>query len=167
MSLIRRTQQTEAPSALARQAWDPFELMQQMLRWDPFTEVAPSTWRAGGFVPAFEVRETEDAFHFKADLPGVREQDLDVSVSANRVTISGRREAERTEQADRWYTSERSYGAFTRTFALPDGADVDHAEAELKHGVLTLTVPKRAEAKPRKLSLKGLLGRGDDKKPHA
>ncbi|MEW6434878.1 MAG: Hsp20/alpha crystallin family protein [Myxococcota bacterium] len=163
MSLIRRTSNTEAPSALARQSWDPFDLMQQMLRWDPFAELGRSMPRGAAFAPAFDVRETKDAFIFKADIPGLEEKDLDVSVSANRVTISGQRQTEHTEEGDAWYTAERAWGAFSRTFSLPDGADVDHAEAELKHGVLTVVVPKRAEAKPRRLSLKGLLGRGEKK----
>ena len=163
MSLIRRTH-TETPSALARQSWDPFEMMQQLLRWDPFVELSRPALAAAAFTPAFEVKETKDAFVFKADLPGLDEKDLDVSVTGSRVTVSGQRQAERTEEGDAWYTTERSYGAFTRSFTLPEGADVDHADAELKHGVLTIVVPKRAEAKPRRLSLKGLLGKSDDKK---
>ncbi|MEW5738787.1 MAG: Hsp20/alpha crystallin family protein [Myxococcota bacterium] len=164
MSLLRRTQ-SEAPSALARQSWDPFEMMNQMLRWDPFAELTRPVWGASSFSPAFEVKETKDAFHFKADLPGLEEKDLDVSLSANRLTVSGQRQQERTEEGDSWYTTERSYGSFTRTFTLPDGADVDHAEAELKQGVLSIVVPKKPEVKPRRLSLKGLLGKGD--KPNA
>jgi HSP20 family protein len=161
MSLLRRSQ-TEAPSAVSRQFWDPFEMMQQMLRFDPFAELTrPSSWGVSAFNPAFEVKETKDAFVFKADLPGLKEEDLDVSVSANRLTVSGQRQQERSEEGDTWYTSERAWGSFSRTFTLPDGADSEHANAELKHGVLTVIVPKKAEVKPRKLSLKGLLGKGD------
>lgn len=163
MSLIRRTP-TETSSMRARQAWDPFEMMQQMLQWDPFAELSRPAVAGPGFAPAFEVKETKDAFVFKADLPGLEEKDLDVSVTGNRITVSGQRQVERTDESDAWYTTERSYGAFSRSFTLPDGGDLDHAEAELKHGVLTLVVPKRAEARPRRLSLKGLLGRSDDKK---
>lgn len=158
MSLIRRNPSPETPSALARQSWDPFEMMQQMLRWDPLTEFSRPL---PAFAPAFEVRETKDSFVFKADLPGLEEKELDVSITANRVTVSGERKAERSEENDAWYTTERSYGAFSRTFTLPEGADAEHAEAELKQGVLTIVVPKRAEAKPRKLSLKGLFGKGE------
>jgi HSP20 family protein len=168
MSLIRRTR-TEAPSALTVPSWtwDPFEMMQQMLRWDPFAELSRPAFSGPAFAPAFEVKETKDAFVFKADLPGVEEQNLDVSITGNRITVSGKREAERTEEGDAWYTTERSYGAFTRSFTLPDTADVDHADAELKHGVLTIVVPKRPEAKPRRLSLKGLFGKGEEKKLQA
>lgn len=164
MSLIRHAQRNETPSALARQTWDPFEMMQQMLRWEPFADLSRPV---PAFAPAFEVRETKDAFVFKADLPGIEEQDLDVSVTGTRVSVSGQRQAERTEEGDAWYTTERTYGAFSRSFTLPDGADVEHADAELKHGVLTIVVPKRAEAKPRRLSLKGLFGKSEEKKLQA
>lgn len=155
MSLIRRNTRAEDSAALARQAWDPFEVMQQMLRWDPFAGAPPAI----AFAPPFEVRETKDAFVFKADLPGLREEDVDVSISANRVTVSGQRQVERADEGDTWYTKERSYGAFSRTFSLPEGADAEHAEAELKHGVLSVVVPKKAELKPRRLTLKGLFGK--------
>lgn len=160
MSLIRRHTQSEDSAGIARHSWDPFEVMQQMLRWDPLLG-APGASQGLAFAPAFEVRETKDSFVFKADLPGMREEDLDVSVTNNRVTVSGQRQLERTDEGDTWYTRERSYGAFSRTFSLPEGADADAAEAELKHGVLSVVVPKKAEARPRRLTLKGLFGKAD------
>ena len=90
---------------------------------------------------------------FRADLPGVKESDLEISLTGNRLTISGRREQERHEQGDTFYASERSYGSFTRAFTLPEGVDGDNVNADLKSGVLTLSVPKKPEVQPRKVSI--------------
>jgi HSP20 family protein len=70
--------------------------------------------------------------------------------------VSGKREAEERQESDRFYAYERTYGSFTRSFTLPEGADVDHAEADLKHGVLMITIPKKPEHQPRKITLKGI-----------
>jgi HSP20 family protein len=109
---------------------------------------------AGGFAPSFDVRETKDAYVFTADLPGVKEGDLELSLTGNRLTLSGRREEEKREEEDRWFAYERSYGSFSRSFTLPEGVDPDHVQAELKDGVLRVSVPKKAEVKPRKIELK-------------
>jgi HSP20 family protein len=134
-------------TAVARREWDPFRLMRDMLRWDPFREMAPAlSVDLPGYSPAFEVKETKDAFVFKADVPGIKEQDIEVSVAGNRLTISGKREAEKEDKGDTFYTYERSYGSFTRTFTLPDQTDGEHVKAELKNGELTLVLPKSAAA---------------------
>jgi HSP20 family protein len=129
-----------------------------MLRWDPFREMAPywATSDVAAFQPAFEVKETKEAYVFKADLPGVKEQDLDITRTGNRLTVSGKREAEKEDKTDTYYAYERSYGSFARTFTLPDGIDADHVRADLQDGVLSLVVPKTPEAQPKKISLKNL-----------
>jgi HSP20 family protein len=109
---------------------------------------------AAAFSPAFEVKETKEGFQFKADVPGVAEKDLDITRTGNRLTITGRRESEKEEKHETYYTCERSYGSFTRSFTLPDGIDGDHIRADLKDGVLTLLVPKTPEAQPQKIALK-------------
>src|SRR5262249_28171530 len=108
------------------------------------------------FTPRFEVKETKDAYLFKADLPGIVDKDVDISLTGNRLTVSGKREAEKREESDTYYAYERSYGTFSRAFTLPEGADVEHADADLSHGVLTVSIPKRPEHQPRKISLKGI-----------
>jgi HSP20 family protein len=137
---------------------DPFEMMREMLGIEPFRDLAPSMGQEGAFVPDFEVKETSDAFVFQADLPGVKEEDLDVSLQGNRLTVSGKREAEARNEGDTWYTFERSFGSFSRSFTLPREADPDACEASLKDGVLTLRLGKRAEAQPKKISVKGESG---------
>jgi HSP20 family protein len=103
------------------------------------------------FAPSFEVKETKDGYVFKADVPGVKESDLDVTVTGNRLAISGKREAEHKEQTDTFYTYERSYGAFTRSFTLPEGVQSESVVADLKDGVLTVSVKKRPELQPKKV----------------
>ena len=153
-NLIRRT---EAPSETPA-VWDPFRLMRDFINWDPFAEMAPSLIRAGEsvFSPRFEVKETKNAYVFKADLPGLEEKDLEITVTGSRVTVSGKREAENEDEGETYYAYERSYGSFSRSFTLPEGADADHAEADLRNGVLTLSIPKLPEHQPKKISLKGL-----------
>lgn len=134
---------------------DPFEEMRSLLQWDPFRQPMPLRTEAlpAQFTPAFEVKETKDGYLFKADLPGVKEADLDVSLDGDRLLISGKRESERHEDSDTFYAYERSYGAFQRSFTLPRGADVEHAHAELKEGVLTVLVPRSVDTQPRKIAV--------------
>jgi HSP20 family protein len=128
--------------------------MEEMLGLDPFRAMAPVLAREHHFVPSFEVKETKDTYVFKADLPGVKEEDLDITLSRNTLTVSGKREAEERETGDTWYALERSYGSFSRTFTLPEGASSDDVKAELRDGVLTILIPKRVEVQPRKISVK-------------
>ena len=153
-NLIRRT---ETPSETPA-VWDPLRLMRDFMNWDPFAEMAPSLVRPGEsmFSPRFEVKETKNAYVFKADLPGLEEKDLEITVTGSRVTVSGKREAENKDEGETYYAYERSYGSFSRSFTLPEGADADHAEADLRNGVLTLSIPKLPEHQPKKISLKGL-----------
>jgi HSP20 family protein len=118
--------------------------------------MAPAGWSAElqAFAPDFDVKETKDGFVFKADLPGVKESDLEVRLTQNRLTIAGKRESEKTDKGDTFYTYERSSGAFSRTFTLPDGVDADKIKAELKNGVLTVELPKPPELQPKKIAVK-------------
>src|SRR3569623_959718 len=134
-------------STLSRREWEPFRMMCDMLRWDPFREIAPAfVAEPSGLSPAFEIKETKDAFVFKADVPGIKEPDIEVNVVGNRLTVSGKRDAEKEEKGARFYTYERSYGGFTRSFTLPDQADASHEKAELTNGELTVVIPKAAAA---------------------
>lgn len=150
ITVRRGNEGTMAPTTLER---DPFRMFRDFFRWDPFREMAPfiPTTEAAAFAPAFEVKETKDAFVFKADVPGVKEKDLEVTLTGNRLSISGKREGEKEEKAETYYTYERSYGSFTRAFTLPEGVDTEHLAAEIKEGVLTLVVPKRPEVKARNI----------------
>jgi HSP20 family protein len=152
-NIVKRTPGGQvAPRAerdFPRTVWD-------LLAWDPFRMLEPAFRRADEealFVPRFDVKETKDAYVFKADLPGVREEDVEVSMSGNRLTVTGKRESESREGDETYYTSERSYGAFSRSFTLPDGVDGEKIRAEMKDGVLAVTVPKKAEMQAKKIPI--------------
>ena len=131
-------------------ARDPYSIARELLNWDPFFTARP----ASAFAPAFEVKETTDSFVLRADLPGVDEKDLDIAVHNGVLTVSGSRAAEERKEGESYVLYERQYGSFSRSFALPDMADGDRIDAALRNGVLTLTVAKKAEAKPRKIEIK-------------
>jgi len=137
--------------------WNPWRTMREMLRWDPFREMAPAFQSTNfdqlAWNPSFDVTETKEGFVFKADLPGVNKDDVEITATGNRLQISGKRESEQEKKTDTVYTFERQYGSFTRTFTLPDGADLEHAKSDLKDGVLTLVIPKLAAAQSKKIPI--------------
>ncbi len=150
-SIIRRNGGENAPAT--GNEWEPFRALRELMNWDPFRTMAPITYEGSAFNPGFEVKETKDAYMFKADLPGVKESDIEVSLTGNRLTVEGKREAEKREEGETFFAYERSYGSFTRAFTLPEGIDAEHMRADLKDGVLTIALPKKPEAKPRKIAI--------------
>src|SRR5512141_1649552 len=99
-NLIRRTGANPG-SALPARFSDPFELMRDLMRWDPFAELGAGRTDLS-FAPSFEVKETRDAYTFQADLPGIQEENLEISLTANRLTVSGKREEEVRNEEDRF-----------------------------------------------------------------
>jgi len=150
-NIIRRSEGGIVPGV----GFDPFEVMREMLQWDPFRQLGMGHAQPQMmFAPQFEVRETPERYVFKADLPGVAEKDLEISLAQNRLTVSGHREAEKRDEGDRFYAYERTYGSFTRTFTLPADIDDQRVSADLREGVLTIEVPKAPESQPRKIAVK-------------
>jgi HSP20 family protein len=154
-----RRQPTDKPTVAPQveATWDPWRTMRALLSWDPFREMAslPVIDERGAiFAPAFDVKETKDSYLFKADVPGMQDKDLEVTITGNRLTVGGKREEEREDKSERYYAYERSYGSFSRSFTLPDGADVEKLRASLEHGVLTVAVPKKPEVQPKKIAVK-------------
>ncbi len=137
---------------------DPLQIMRDLTGWDPFREITTSTPFVSrpsvAFAPQFEVKETKDAFIFKADLPGVEEKNIDVSLTGNRLSVSGLREEEDRSEGENFFAYERAFGSFTRAFTLPDGVDSEQVSADLKDGVLTLHIAKKPEHQPKKISIK-------------
>lgn len=148
MALVRNNQSNDTGSVVRYR--DPFAMARELLSWDPLFAGRP----ASAFSPAFEVKETNDAFVLRADLPGVSENDLDIAVHNNVLTVSGSRQAEERKEGESYALYERQFGSFSRSFSLPDMADGDRIEAKLENGVLHLSIAKKAEAKPRKIALK-------------
>jgi HSP20 family protein len=149
--LVKRNERDVARTGGRDYRWDPFRTMDFLLRWDPTREDGSAP--AEGYVPRFDVKETKDGYLFKADLPGVKEGDLEISMNGNMLTVSGKRDPERTDEGDQYYALERGHGSFVRSFTLPDSADGDQVTANLESGVLTLHIAKRPEAQPRKITI--------------
>ena len=155
ISVRKENENRPAPLTSHEQGrWDPFRMMRDLMTWDPFREMTPfAPPMPQSFMPSFDVKETKDSYIFKADVPGVKDSDIEVSITGNRLNITGKRESEHKEQTDTYYAYERSYGDFTRSFTLPEGADTQSTVADLKDGVLTLTVKKQPEMQPKKIAI--------------
>lgn len=139
----------------ARREWEPVSWARDLLRWDPFREIAPTfSVDLPAFSPAFDIKESKEGYEFHADVPGVAEKDLEITRTGNRLMVTGKRESQKEDKGETYYAAERSYGSFTRAFTLPEGIDAEHIRADLKDGVLTILVPKKPEAQPQKIAVK-------------
>ena len=161
--LIRRENRDAARGTGGDYRLDPFRVLDTLLRWDPLRSEWAGTAPNPEFSPRFDVKETKDAYVIKADLPGVKEDEMDLSLNGNLLTISGKREPDHQDEGDAYYAMERSHGIFARSFTLPDGVDGDGVTADLKDGVLTLRIPKKPEAQPRRIAV----GKGSETKAKA
>ena len=142
--------------ALSR--WEPFRgantLQEQVNRLfsDVFERSSQesnlSTW-----APAVDIAETEHELVVKADLPGVDPKDLDIRVENNVLTIRGERKFEKKVNEDNYLRVERAYGSFTRSFSLSNTVNSEAIKADYQNGVLSLSIPKREEAKPKQIKV--------------
>src|SRR5215831_7602523 len=138
-------------------------VMTMITRIDPFRELAHffENWDASGkeqlaagtFVPAVDVYEDEHNLVLKLEIPGVSEDELKVSLENSTLTVSGERKFEKEEKEENFHRIERRYGAFTRTFRLPNTVDAEKVEASYDKGLLKITLAKRAEAKPKAIKV--------------
>lgn len=137
--------------------WDPFRIMREMMRWDPFRATAAlmPQFDREMWMPQFEVRENGNSIRILADMPGVKRDDLEISVSGHRLIVTGHREAEQRNKDENVHTFERQFGQFTRSFTLPDNVDLEHITSDLRDGVLTIVVPMRAESRARRIQIGG------------
>lgn len=103
----------------------------------------------GGFAPSIDVKETEEGLTVSAELPGLEEKDVEVTLEGDMLTLSGEKRQEKSEEKAGMHISERSYGSFRRTIALPWAADPAQASAAFDKGVLTVTLKRPPEAKAR------------------
>ena len=105
------------------------------------------------WTPAVDVAENENSLILKADLPGVEQNDIAINLENGTLTLKGERKFEKTEDKEGYHRIERGYGAFARSFTLPDSVDAEHVKADFKNGVLTVTLPKKELAKPRAIKV--------------
>ena len=112
------------------------------------------------WVPSMDLVEADDHFVLKADLPGLSEEDVSIEVRDNALTISGERKAEHESRERGWYRVERSFGRFSRSLSLPEGINPDAITASFDRGVLSVTIPKPEQRKPRRIQIGGAAGAG-------
>ena len=105
--------------------------------------------------PRVDIYENKDHIVLEAELPGMKREDFELSVENNVITLRGERQFEKNEDSDNYHRVERSYGSFTRSFTLPQTVSAEGATAEYKNGVLRVTLPKREEAKARRIEISG------------
>ncbi len=150
-------------NAMTRTAKSPFFVPRENLH-GLFDRVFDNFWGDSDFVtdseagrrtwlPAVDIYENDDAFVATADLPGLKKDDIDVSIEDNVLTVSGERKFEKSDDQGIFRRVERSYGTFRRSFALPRGVDPSKVEAKFEDGVLSLTLPKSEMAKSRKIAV--------------
>jgi HSP20 family protein len=131
--------------------WEPvreLRLLNSLFDTPTFPQSASRRW-----IPAIDLLETEGEFVLRADLPGLAEQDVNIELEDNVLTLSGERKSEHEERKQGYYRAERSSGSFRRTLTLPEGVDADAVKATFDRGVLEITVPKPEQRKPRKVQI--------------
>ena len=137
-------------------AWNAFPMLDRLFD-DVMNGVAGTAFGTAAtkraYSPAIDVRATADEIVFVCDVPGLKHDDLEVTVESGTLTIKGHRRYEGGEKDQVWLG--RSYGAFERSFTLPDLVDADDMTADLAEGVLTIRVPKKPQAKPRRIQIGG------------
>lgn len=112
-----------------------------------------SSLMASDWVPAIDIKEEKDHYLIKADVPGVKPEDIDVDFHDNVLTLKGEKESEHKEKTDEFTRVERSKGTFMRRFSLPNTIDSDSIKAKCTHGVLEVIVPKSSPASSKKISV--------------
>ena len=143
--------------------------MTVLTRWEPFREFSTLQDRmnrlfretqgnsqdesltSSSFAPAVDVYEDEHNVTLKIEVPGIDEKAIDVRIENNTLTVHGERKIEKEEKEENYRRVERQYGSFTRTFNLPPSVDAEKVQADYDKGVLNITLPKKAEAKPKQI----------------
>ena len=166
--LAVQTEQKGAAPAQAAREWEPLDSLRRQVDrlfedfdrsfWpSPFRRSAfdlEPFWRrelGWGAAPAVDIVEKDNAYQVTAELPGVEEKNIEVKLANDTLTIKGEKHEEKEEKKKDYYLHERHFGSFERRFAVPEGVDADKIEASFKKGVLTVILPKKAEAqKPEK-----------------
>jgi HSP20 family protein len=119
-----------------------------------FSRGEESDLRRGAWSPSVDIFENKDQIVLEAELPGMKPEDVNISIENNVLTIYGERQFEKKDEQDNFHRVERSYGSFTRSFTLPPTVSSENAEADFENGMLRLTLAKREEAKPRRIEIK-------------
>ena len=155
--------------------WDPFrefttvqDRLNRLFRESYGPEGREESLTTTTFAPAVDVYEDEHNVTLKIEVPGIDEKDIDVRIENNVLTVHGERKFEKEEKEENFRRVERQYGSFTRTFTLPNTVDSEKVSANYEKGILKVTLPKKAEAKPKQIKVnvgteKTLEGKGPSK----
>ena len=136
--------------------------MSMLMRPDPFSSevnrlfnnlFAPGESRSQRWAPAMDLAEAEDHYVLRADLPGMGEEDVSIEINDNVLTVSGERREEHEGHKQGWHRVERTFGRFSRSLSLPEGIDPEAIRASFDRGVLSITVPKPEQRKPRRVEI--------------
>ncbi|HUO87193.1 MAG TPA: Hsp20/alpha crystallin family protein [Thermoanaerobaculia bacterium] len=129
---------------------DPFRLMEELFNGPTGRgeELSNRPWR-----PAVDIRENNESYVLSAELPGLTKDDVEITIENNVLKLSGERRFEKEVKEEELHRVERAYGSFSRAFSLPTRVDAERVEASFADGILTVTVPKAAEARPRKIDI--------------
>jgi len=143
--------------------WEPFREMANLSRVmdrffdEPFGEM-PVLWRRGdGYNLALDVAEQDDKYVVKASVPGIKPEDVEITLTDNVLTIKGETKAENEIKEENYHLRERRFGSFVRSIALPNSVDAEKIEAVNENGVLTLTLPKAEAIKPKRIEVKKMI----------
>jgi HSP20 family protein len=144
-------------------SWDPFREMEEMqnrlsslfgLRWPAWRSENEEGFTLTEWLPPVDIEESDREYLIKAELPGMKKEEVKLTVEGGTLSISGERKAEKEEKDKKYHRVERRYGAFSRSFTLPEGALAEKISAEFKDGVLMVHLPKDEKAKPRAIEVK-------------
>jgi HSP20 family protein len=124
--------------------------MEQMLE----SAAVPHQREAAGVLPLINLTESKDNYYVRAELPGVKGDELDIQVTANNLAISGERKIAAEEEGARYHRREREAGTFSRMIGLPDEVDTDKVDAKLENGILNVVISKAEIAKPKQITVK-------------
>ena len=119
----------------------------------PFGALSRESLQSSGWMPPVDIRETDDSFEFTAELPGLGKDDVTITIEEKVLTIAGERKWDEEETKNDYHRVERAYGSFSRSFTLPSVVDAEKVAAKFKNGVLTVSVPKAEEVKPRQIKI--------------
>lgn len=150
---------THRGSTLPHVNRDPFfgPFFDRFFGTDPFRAELTFPWRENladrAWMPAVDVKETDEAFVLIAELPGLSKKDIHITLEDGVLTLAGERRFEKEENKDNYHRIERAYGSFNRSFSLGGGVEADKVQAAFKDGVLTVSVPKAAETRPRQIEI--------------
>ena len=139
------------PTYRIRSPWDELNRMRQQL--DRMFDDTPNQRVSAGVFPLINLTEDKDHYYVRAELPGLKGDELDIQVTGKNLAISGERKIAAAEEGARYHRREREAGSFSRMIGLPGEVDAENVEASLENGILTIAISKAEIAKPKQISV--------------